>query len=184
MLIVCAPWPPPRRPTTAPRLALTVRPVSCSRRCQDPDCSRRDPDAAGHRPASVTTPTPPALHLYGRTFTAEEVQLWTQTAQTAAEAPVLAAEIHLLQVLIARLIVSPPGRTRHRRRRRAGGAVQRRQHGKLRDTLAAVSHAVDVLQRALKTQHALTPAAKSTLFQLLDEAAPYIQDQPAPYDPP
>ncbi len=60
------------------------------------DSSHRGP-AAGPRLTSVTTPTPPAHALSGRTYTAEEVQPTRATA-----APVLATAVRLLQALMQR----------------------------------------------------------------------------------
>ena len=49
--------------------------------------------------------------------------------------------------------------------------------------IATICHAVDVLQRLLKTQHALAADSPSELYQLLDEAAKYMEDPPLPADP-
>ena len=48
--------------------------------------------------------------------------------------------------------------------------------------IAAICHAVDVLQRLLKTQHALAADSPSELDQLLEEAAKYMEDPPLPAD--
>ena len=53
----------------------------------------------------------------------------------------------------------------------------------LLDQLAAVGRAVDVLQRTLKARQALAPDAPPALAQLLDEAAAFIEDVPAPAGP-
>ncbi len=142
-----------------------------------PDSSHRGP-ATGPPPTSVTHPTTLAHDLYGRTYTAEEVQQLTQ----ADDAPLLAAEVRLLQVLIQRVVAPgyPSARRQHHRRR--GAAVRRRQRAKRLDTLATVGRALDVLRRLLKDRQALAPESESALFQLLDEAAKYMDDPPPPAD--
>ena len=142
-----------------------------------PDSSHRGP-AAGPPPTSVTPPTPPAPDLYGRTYTAEEVQQLTQ----ADDAPVLAAEVRLLQALIQRVVVAGRPPARRQRHRRRGAAVRRRQRTQELDTLGAVGRALDVLRRLLKDRQALTPESESALFRLLDEAAQYMDIPPQPTD--
>ena len=142
-----------------------------------PDSSHRGPDA-GPRPTSLTDPTTPAYDLYGRAYTAEEVQQLTQADWT----PLFDAEARLLQVLIQRVVVPghPPARRQHHRRR--GAAVRRRQRAKRLDTLATVGRALDVLRPLLEDRQALAPESESALFQLLDEAAKYMDDSPPPAD--
>ena len=109
--------------------------------------------------------------MYDRSFTAAEMQ----ALAPAADAPVLAAEVRLLQVLIYRLLALGPALARPRNRRR-GAAVRRRQGTVLFQQIAAIGRACDILQRMLKTQRALGPDAASELNQLLDEAAKYMDD--------
>ena len=115
--------------------------------------------------------------MYDRMFTAAELQALVP----ADSAPVLDAEVHLLQVLIRRVLALGPALARPRNRRR-GAAVRRRQRTVLLQQIAAICHAVDVLQRLLKTQHALAADSPSELYQLLDEAAKYMEDPPLPAD--
>ena len=143
------------------------------------DCSRRVPVAAGSPPASVTHPTSLEETVYDRMFTAAEVQALAPTSGT----PVLAAEVRLLQMLIYRLVARGPALARPRNRRR-GAAGRRRPRTVLLQQIAAICHAVDVLQRLLKTQRALGPDASSALNQLLDEAAKYLDNRPLPADSP
>ena len=116
--------------------------------------------------------------MYDRLFTADEVQALLQ----AATAPVLDAEIRVLQVLIRRVLAlgldpaPPPGRRR-------GGAGRRWQRTVLLQQIAAVGRAADVLQRLLKTQQALAKDSPSPLFELLDEAAQYMDDPSLAPDP-
>ena len=117
--------------------------------------------------------------MYDRMFTTAEMQALVP----AADAPILDAEVRLLQVLISRLLALGPALARPRNRRR-GAAVRRRQRTTLLQQFAAVCRAVDVLQRLLKTQRALGPDAASELNQLLDEAAKYMDDPSLPSDPP
>ena len=116
--------------------------------------------------------------MYDRMFTTAEMQALVP----AADAPILDAEVRLLQVLISRLLALGPALARPRNRRR-GAAVRRRQRTALLQQFAAVCRAVDVLQRLLKTQRALGPDAASELNQLLDEAAKYMDDPSLPHDP-
>ena len=115
--------------------------------------------------------------MYDRLFTADEVQALMQ----AATAPALDAEIRVLQVLIRRVLAlgldpaPPPGRRR-------GGAGRRWQRTMLLQQIAAVGRAADVLQRLLKAQQALAADSPSELYQLLDEAAKYMEDPPLPAD--
>ena len=144
-----------------------------------PDRSRRGPIAAGSPSASVTHFTSQEETVYDRSFTAAEMQALTP----AATAPVLEAESRLLQVLISRLLALGPALARPRNRRR-GGAGRRRQRTVPFQQIAAICHAVDVLQRLLKTQRALGPVTASELNQFLDEAAKYLDNRPLPADPP
>ena len=70
----------------------------------------------------------------------------------------------------------PPGRRR-------GGAGRRWQRTVLLQQIAAVGRAADVLQRLLKTQQALAADSPSELYQLLDEAAKYMDDPSLAPDP-
>ncbi len=142
------------------------------------DCSRRVPTGAKPRPTSVTHPTTPDQGLYDWTFTTAEVQRLAQ----AATAPVLDAKVRLLQVLIQRVVATDPDSARPRPWRRGGAAGRRRQRAVRLEKLAAVGRAVDVLQRTLKTRQALAADSPSELYQLLDEAAAYMEDAPAPAD--
>ena len=117
--------------------------------------------------------------MYDRLFTAAEVQALAPTSDT----PVLAAEVRLLQVLIYWLVARGPALARPRNRRR-GAAVQRRQRTVLLQQIAAICHAVDVLQRLLKTQQTLAPDTASELDQLFEEAAKYMNDPSLAPDPP
>ena len=116
--------------------------------------------------------------MYDRLFTADEVQALMQ----AATAPALDAEIRVLQVLIRRVLAlgldpaPPPGRRR-------GGAGRRWQRTVLLQQIAAVGRAADVLQRLLKAQQALAKDSPSELYQLLDEAAKYMDDPSLAPDP-
>ena len=139
------------------------------------DRSRHAPVAAGSPSASVTHPATLEETVYDRLFTADEVQALLQ----AATAPVLDGEIRVLQVLIRRVLAIHPDRAQPRQRRR-GGAGQRWQRTVLFQQIAAIGRAADVLQRLLKAQQALAPESESALFQLLDEAAQYIEDPPPP----
>ncbi len=142
------------------------------------DCSRRVPVAAGPPPASVTHPTTLEETVYDRTCTKEEVQRLVQ----AATAPLLDEELRLLQVLIQRVVATgydptpPPGRQQD------APTVRQRQRAALLEKLAVVGRAVDVLQRTLKTRQALASDSASALFQLLDEAAKYMEDPLPPAD--
>ena len=135
------------------------------------DCSRRGPHAAGSPSASVIYTTAQEETVYDRLFTAEEVQALLE----AADAPVLAAEIRVLQVLIWRVLALQPDRAQPRGQRR-GGARQRWQRTVLFQQLAAIGRACDVLQRLLKTQQALAKDSPSALDQLLAEAEQYLDD--------
>ncbi len=141
----------------------------------DRDRSRRASATAGAPPASVTHPTTPDQGLYDLLFTAAEVQALEQ----AADAPVLDAEARLLQVLIRRLLAIDPDQA-HPPGRRRGGAGRRWQHTLLLKQAAAIGRAADVLQRLLKTQQTLAKDSPSELFQLLDEAAQYMENPPPP----
>ena len=135
------------------------------------DRSRHAPVAAGSPPASVTHPATLEETLYDRLFTADEVQALMQ----AATAPVLDGEIRVLQVLIRRILALGPARARPRGRRR-GGVGRRRPRAVLFRQIAAIGRACDVLQRMLKAQQALAKDSPSELYQLLDEAAKYMED--------
>ena len=78
-----------------------------------PDSSHRGPDA-GPRPTSLTDPTTPAHDLYGRAYTAEEVQQLTQADRT----PLFDAKVRLLQALTQRPAAPghPLTRCQHHRR--------------------------------------------------------------------
>ena len=117
--------------------------------------------------------------MYDRMFTAAEVQALAPTSGT----PVLAAEVRLLQMLIYRLVARGPALARPRNRRR-GAAGRRRPRTVLLQQIAAICHAVDVLQHLLKTQQTLAPDGTTELYQLLDEAAKYLDNQPLPAVPP
>ena len=142
------------------------------------DRSRREPAAAGSPPASVTHPTTLEETLYDRLFTADEVQALVQ----AATAPVLDGEIRVLQVLIRRVLAIRPDQSQSRSRRR-GGAGRRWQRTVLLQQIAAIGRAADVLQRMLKTQQVLAKDSPSELYQLLDEAAQYMDDPSLAPDP-
>ena len=116
--------------------------------------------------------------MYDRLFTADEVQALLQ----AATAPVLDAEIRVLQVLIRRVLAISPDQSQSRSRRR-GGAGRRWQRTVLLQQIAAVGRAADVLQRMLKTQQALAKDSPSELYQLLDEAAKYMEGPSLAPDP-
>ena len=172
-----APGPAPRqdRPRAGqdPALASADSPVTPPAP-PAPDCSRRNATGTDPRPTSITDT--PASDLYTPAFTAQELE---QLAHTDHGSP-LAAEVRLLRVLILRLITTP-----RRRRRRAGAAFQRRRRYARLRALHAVCRALDVLQRLLKTQHALAPSDSTELTQFLDEiAANMAADRPAPTDPP
>ena len=141
------------------------------------DRSRRVPVAAGSPSASVTHPATLEETVYDRMFPAAELQALAPTSDT----PVLAAEVRLLQMLIYRLLARGPALARPHNRRR-GAAVRRRPRTMLLQQIAAICYAVDVLQRLIKVQRALGPDAASELYQLLDEAAKYMQDRPPPDD--
>ncbi len=143
------------------------------------DCSRRGPHAAGSPSASVIYTTAQEETVYDRLFTAEEVQSLLE----AASAPALAAEIRVLQVLIWRVLALQPDRAQPRGQRR-GGAGRRWQRTVLFQQLAAIGRACDVLQRLLKTQQALAKDSPSELYQMLDEAAKYMEDPSLEPDPP
>ena len=78
-----------------------------------PDSSHRGPDA-GSRPTSLTAPTTPAHDLYGRAYTAQEVQQLTQADRT----PLFDAKVRLLQALTQRPAAPghPLTRCQHHRR--------------------------------------------------------------------
>lgn len=140
------------------------------------DCSRRASAAAGSPSASVTQSTTLEETVYDRTCTKEEVQRLVQ----AATAPLLDEELRLLQVLIQRVVATgydptpPPGRQQD------APTVRQQQRAALLEKLAVVGRAVDVLQRTLKTRQALASDSASALFQLLDEAAKYMDGPPPP----
>ena len=69
------------------------------------------------------------------------------------------------------------------RGRRRGGARRRWQRTVLFRQIAAIGRAADVLQRLLKTQQALAADSPSELYQLLDEAAKYMDDPSLAPDP-
>ncbi len=145
-----------------------------------PQTSVADPPAPDHDGPPVTHPTVPTHGLYGRTFTADEVQRLVQ----AATAPLLDAEVRLLQVLIQRLANYGEDPALPEARRRAGASVRQRHRAMLIEKLTVVGRAVDVLQRTLKTRKALATDTASALYQLLDEAAAYIEDDPPPAEQP
>ncbi len=144
-----------------------------------PQTSVTDPPAPGYDYPPVTHPTVPTHALYGRTFTADEGQRLVQ----AATAPLLDAEVRLLQVLIQRLANYGEDPALPEARRRAGASVRQRHRAMLIEKLTVVGRAVDVLQRTLKTRKALATDTASALYQLLDEAAAYMEDQPPPAEP-
>ena len=76
---------------------------------------------------------------------------------------------------------TPTGRNPASRRR--GGAGRRWQRTVLFQQIAAIGRAADVLQRLLKTQQALAKDSPSELYQLLDEAAKYMEDPSLAPDP-
>ena len=145
-----------------------------------PQTSVADPPAPDHDGPPVTHPTVPTHGLYGRTFTADEVQRLVQ----AATAPLLDAEVRLLQALIQRLANYGEDPALPEARRRAGASVRQRHRAMLIEKLTVVGRAVDVLQRTLKTRKALATDTASALYQLLDEAAAYIEDDPPPAEQP
>ena len=102
----------------------------------------------------------------------------------AAPAPLLDDEVQLLQVLIQRLLAVEHDPALPRGRRRRGVAVRQRQRAVLLKQITAVGRAVDALQRALKTRQALAADSPSELFQLLDEAAQYMDLPPLPVEQP
>ena len=117
--------------------------------------------------------------MYDRLFTADEVQALAQVDTP----PALDAEIRVLQVLIRRVLARGPALARPRSRRR-GAAVRRRHRTVLLQQIAAVGRAADVLQRLLKTRQALAADSPSELYQLLDEAAKYMDDPSLPTEDP
>ncbi len=90
--------------------------------------------------------------MYDRMFTAEEVQRLVQ----AATAPLLAAQVHLLQVLIGRLLALYLNLARPHHRHR---------------------------QRTMCLQQALAPDTASELDQLFEEAAKYMDEPSLAPDP-
>ena len=116
--------------------------------------------------------------MYDRLFTADEVQALLQAATT----PALEAEIQALRVLIRRVLALDPAQAQPRGRRR-GGAGRRWYRTVLFQQIDAVSRAADVLQRLFKTQQVLAKDGPSELFQLLDEAAKYMDDPSLAPDP-
>ena len=116
--------------------------------------------------------------MYDRLFTADEVQALLQAANT----PALEAEIQALRVLIRRVLALDPAQAQPRGRRR-GGAGRRWYRTVLFQQIDAVGRAADVLQRLLKTQQTLAKDGPSELFQLLDEAAKYMDDPSLAPDP-
>ncbi len=139
------------------------------------DRSRHASIAAGAPPASVTHTATLEETVYDRLFTADEVQALLQ----AASASVLDGEVRVLQVLIRRVLAIPPDQAQRRGRRR-GGAGRRWQRSVLFRQIAAIGRAADVVQRLLKTQQVLAKDSPSELYQLLDEAAKYMDDPPLP----
>ena len=117
--------------------------------------------------------------MYDQSFTTAELQ----TLEPAPGAPVLAAEIRVLQALICQVLAIRPDRAQPRSRRR-GGARRRWQRTVLFQQIAAIGRACDILQRLLKTQQALAKDSPSELYQLLDEAAKYMDDPSLAPDPP
>ena len=132
-----------------------------------------DPTVPGHDHPPVTDPTAPDQGLYDRTFTKEEVQRLVQ----AATAPLLDEEVRLLQILIRRFVAlgydpTPP---------QGQPTVRQQQRAALIEKITVVGRAVDVLQRTLKTRQVLAADSPNELYQLLDEAAKYMNDPP-PHD--
>ena len=131
------------------------------------------PTPPGHTQASVTDPTAPDQGLYDRTFTKEEVQRLVD----AATAPLLDEEVRLLQILIRRFVAlgydPPPPQGQP--------TVRQQQRAALIEKITVVGRAVDVLQRTLKTRQVLAADSPNELYQLLDEAAKYMNDPP-PHD--
>ena len=149
------------------------------------DRSRRVPLAAGSPSASVTHPATLEETVYDRIVTKQDVQRLVQ----AATAPLLDEEVRLLQVLIQRVVATGYDPTPPHGQRRAAPTVRRRQRAALIENITVVCRAVDVLQRTLKTRQALASDSASVLFQLLDEAAKYLEAdeygaQGAPPGPP
>ena len=70
--------------------------------------------------------------------------------------------------------LAPPGRDPAAGGR--GGVGRRRPRAVLFRQIAAIGRACDVLQRMLKAQQALAKDSPSELYQLLDEAAKYMED--------
>ena len=133
-----------------------------------------DPTAPGHDHPPVTDPTTPDQGLYGRTFTKEEVQRLVE----AATVPLLDEEVRLLQVLIRRFVAlgydpTPP---------QDQPTVRQQQRTALIEKITVVGRAVDVLQRTLKTRQVLAADSPNELYQLLDEAAKYMDNPPPPED--
>ncbi len=140
------------------------------------DRSRRVPVAAGSPSASVTHPTTQEETVYDRLFTAEEVQ----ALEPADSAPVLDEEVRLLQVLIRRFVAlgydpTPP---------QDQPTVRQQQRAALIEKITVVGRAIDVLQRTLKTRQVLAADSPSELYQMLDEAAKYMEDPSLEPDPP
>ena len=135
-----------------------------------------DPPAPGRDHPPVTDPTAPGQGLYDRTFTKEEVQRLVQ----AATAPLLDEEVRLLQVLIQRVAAIGYDPTPPQGQQEGAPTVRQQQRAALMEKLAVVGRAVDVLQRTLKTRQVLAADSPSELYQLLDEAAAYMEDPPPP----
>ena len=133
-----------------------------------------DPTAPGDDLPPVTDPTAPDQGLYDRTFTKEDVQRLEQ----AATAPLLNEEVRLLQILIRRFVAlgydpTPP---------QGQPTVLQQQRAALIEKITVVGRAVDVLQRTLKTRQVLAADSPNELYQLLDEAAKYMDNPPPPED--
>ena len=109
--------------------------------------------------------------MYDRTFTKQDVQRLVQ----AATAPLLDEEVRLLQALIQRVVATGYDPTPPQGQRRAAPTVRHRQRAALIENITVICRAVDVLQRTLKTRQALASDSASALFQLLDEAAKYLE---------
>ena len=68
-----------------------------------------------------------------------------------------------------------------RRRPQGQPTILQQQRAALIEKITVVGRAVDVLQRTLKTRQVLAADSPNELYQLLDEAAKYMNDPP-PHD--
>ncbi len=142
------------------------------------DHSGHTPDA-GAPPASVTHPAPPDQGMYDWSFAAHE----RQRLEHAADAPLLDAEVRLLQVLIQRFLATTHRQAPPRGRRRRGALARQREQERLAAQITLIGRAIDVLRRTLSARQALEPDTPSELLQLLDEAAKYMDAPAHPDDP-